>query len=136
MTAREYLSQARRLQARLDQLERARATAWERATSTTANGSTPVSGGEMSRKTESYAELAATIDAEYENLRKVKSEILETIGKVRDNTLAALLIGYYINGSSWEQVAVDIHYSYYRTRRDKHNQALAVVQKILDEKMC
>lgn len=132
MTAKEYLSRARKLQSRLDALERARAGAWERATATTANGSTPVSGGDISRKTEAYAELVATIDREYDRLGELKQEIIGTISKVQDNTLAALLIAYYVDGATWDQTAEIIHYSIYRTVHDKHPQALRAVEGIIN----
>lgn len=135
MTAKEFLSRARRLQARIDQLERARQAAWERATSTTANGNTPVSGGDISRKTESYAELIATYDAELGELTSVQAEINKVIHQVQDHTLAMLLRSYYVEGKTWEQTACDIHYSYFRTVHDKHPAALRAVDAILQKSL-
>lgn len=132
MTAKEYLMQARRIQVRIDQLERAKADAWERATSTTAAPDRGgVSGGDVSRKSEAYGDLSAALAEEYDRLMRTKAEIVTTISKVRDNTLSALLLSYYVNGQTWEQTAVNIHYSYYRTVHDKHPAALEAVNSIL-----
>lgn len=130
--AKEYLARARRLQSRLDALERAKSCAWERATSVTPNSGMTVQGGDISRKTESYAVLTDKINDECARLYFMKAEIMDTINKVEDNTLAALLMSYYIEGNTWEQTAVAIHYSYYRTVHDKHPQALRAVEKILN----
>lgn len=140
LTAKEYLSRARRLQARLDALERARSGAWERATSVTPNSGMTVQGGDISRKTESYAVLTDKINDECARLYFIKSEILETISKVEDNTLNTLLTEFYINGASWEQTAVRINYSYYHTIHVLHPRALAAVDRIIhlnpQEKKC
>ena len=137
MTAKEFLMRARRLQARIDQLEEARRTAWERSTSVTAapGGTAGAAGAaaHVSRKTAAYGEYVAQIDDERDRLAEIKADTLKIINKVSDNTLATLLIAYYINGQTWEQTAVSIHYSYYRTVHDKHPQALAEVEKLLQK---
>ena len=135
MTAKEYLSQARRLQARLDQLEKARERAWEKATATTSNGSMPVSGGDISRKTESFAELTSIIDSEYNELCAVKADILKTISLIKDNRYAALLIAYYINGLTWAETAEALGYTFEHVARELHPRALNVVDKLIREKM-
>lgn len=133
MEAKQWLLRARRLQARIDQLEAARLSAWERATATTQRvSSDPVSRSGVSRKAEGTAELIGTIDAERRRLDAVKAEIVGVIAQVHDNTLAALLLGYYVNGHTWEQVCVDISYSYIHTVHRLHPAALAAVEEILE----
>lgn len=132
MTAREFLMQARKIQLRIDQLEEAKVAAWERATATTqAPGKPGVSVGGVSRKSEAYGDFSAALDEEYDRLMTAKAEIVRVIAGVQDNTLNALLMSYYVNGNTWEQTAVNIHYSYYRTVHDKHPAALAAVNEVL-----
>lgn len=129
--AKEYLARARRLQSRLDALERAKSCAWERATSVTPNSGMTVQGGDISRKTESYAVLTEKIEAERERLMRLKAEIIETVNQVEDNTLCALLTEFYINGATWEQTSVRINYSYYHTVHVLHPKALQAIDRII-----
>lgn len=131
MTAKQYLMRARRLQARIDQLEETRIAAWERATATTQAPRSDGGGHSgISRKPETYA-LANAVEAARKRLDVVKAETVVVIDRVQDNTLAALLMAYYVNGHTWEQTADIIHYSYYRTVHDKHPQALSAVAEII-----
>ena len=68
------------------------------------------------------------------DLWKAKMDILDTISKVRDANLSRLLYLFYIDGKTWEEVAVELHYSYRHTTR-RHGRALQEVDKILDQKM-
>lgn len=132
MTARDFLRRARNIQTRIDQLEQAAASAWDRATSiTTSPGKARVGGGVVSRKPEEYAELSDAVEEERKRLVLVKTEIIRVIAQVIDNDLAALLTSYYVNCNTWEQTAVNIHYSYYHTVHRLHPAALAAVESIL-----
>lgn len=133
MNAKQWLLRARRLQTRIDQLEEAQRSAWERATSTTQTPR-PDAGGRsgVSRKPEAYGELAGAVEMELKRLDAVKAEILAVIAQIPDNTLAALLVGYYVNGHKWEQVCVDINYSYKHVVHQLHPRALEVVQGIIE----
>lgn len=134
MEAKQWLLRARRLQSRIDQLEEARRAAWERATSTTQTPrSDPVARSGISRKPEQFGELGAVIDGELRRLDAVKAEIMAVIAQVPDNTLAALLVGYYVNGHTWEQVCVDISYSYKHVVHQLHPRALETVQSIIEK---
>ena len=135
MTAKEYLLRVRRQQVRINQLELARREAWEAATATTAGIDTSTVGKSgVHRKIEAYGNFIDQIDQERARLAEIKSETIKTINMVPDNTLAGLLMAYYINGMTWEQTAVEIHYSYYRTVHDKHKQALMEIEKLLGKK--
>lgn len=59
-----------------------------------------------------------------------RSEIIETIGMVEDEALNRLLWLRYVQGVSFEEVAVDMHYSYRHVTR-KHGEALLQVEKVL-----
>lgn len=132
MEAKQWLLRARRLQARIDRLEEARRGAWERATSTTQRvSSDPVAHSGISRKAEGTADLIGAIDAERRRLDAIKAEIVAVTAQINDNTLAALILGYYVNGKTWEQVCVDISYSYQHTVHKLHPAALAAVDEIV-----
>jgi len=135
MEAKQWLLRARRIEARIEQLDAARAGAWEHATSTTQRvGQEGGSRSEVSRKPEVYGELVSSIDAEILRLRSVKAEIVDAISQVQDNVLASLLMAYYVNGKTWEQTAVEIGYSYSRTVHDKHPQALSAIETIIQHR--
>lgn len=59
-----------------------------------------------------------------------RSEIIETIGMVQDEVLNRLLWLRYVQGVSFEEVAVDMHYSYRHVTR-LHGEALQRVEKIM-----
>lgn len=132
MNAKQWLLRARRLQTRIDQLEEAQRSAWERATSTTQTPR-PDAGGRsgVSRKPEAYGELAGAVEMERKRLDAVKAEIVAVVGQIHDNTLAALLLAYYVNGHTWEQTSVEINYSYIHTVHRLHPAALAAVEEII-----
>ena len=133
MTAKQYLMRARRLQARIDQLEQAALDAWDRATGTTQQpGATGHGKGDVGRKSEGYSLLSGTLQGERDRLDRIKADTVATIGHVQDNTLAALLMGYYVNGQTWEQVSCEIHYSFVHTVHRLHPAALAAVEEILE----
>ena len=68
------------------------------------------------------------------DLWRAKMDILDTISKVQDAKLSRLLYLYYVDGKTWEEVAVELTYSWRHTLR-RHGQALQEVEKIIDRKM-
>ena len=79
------------------------------------------------------------LDYEYEQL-KLKAdlwakqmEVVDMIGNMKDPTLYRLLIYRYIEGQSFEQIAVNIGYTWRHTTR-LHGQALIEFQKVLNRK--
>lgn len=131
MAAKEWLGRARKLRLRLSALEDSKQRAYARAVSSTAGMSERVSGGEPGDKLAVYAEVSLAADQQIEKLEQVRAEILHVIGQVEDNTLATLLTEYYVNDKTWEEVAVQMQYSWRWVRR-LHVRALEQVQEILD----
>lgn len=132
MTAKEFLARARRLQMRIDQLVDAKMDVFAQSTYGTETRETAsVNPGAMSRRTEAYTEYVDQIECERVRLIEVKTEILAVVNQVPDNTLAALLTSYYINGKTWEQTAVDLRYSYRHLVHILHPRALSEVERIL-----
>ena len=143
MTVKEYLLQVRRLDAtiqRLDQeLKRAKAelialrSSWP-------DGQPHGSGGTSDPVGEKASQLADTItQIEHDQLMtrarlwKIRAEIVETVGEVLDPFLQEILYSYYVDGKTFEQVAVDTGYSYRHVTR-KHGEALVSLSRILEKK--
>lgn len=136
MTTKEWLMRAWRIDREIDLLMDARRRALERATSTTAaprdvrvSGNSPSRG---SRPMDAYAALSEQIDRRVDELARVKAEILEAIEQVQDGTLRRLLMERYIHCRTWEQVAVDMHYSYIHVVQNLHPAALRAVKEYIE----
>lgn len=132
--ARAEMGRARGIMDRISELERAERRAWEMETSMTADPSAErvQSSGEH-RPGESFSILSAEVAAQVRELHRVKTDILRLIAGVRDNTQAKILTAYYVNGDSFEQIAVRTGYCYRHVRR-LHRQALEAVEVILEER--
>ena len=135
MTAKEWLGRGWKLNREIDALERAKRRAYDRCISATvqADGQPTGKGGQASDGGMSrYAAFAAMVDQRIDRLISVKCETLAVIDQVEDSSLRTLLVHRYINFEHWEQIAVDMHYSYQHICR-LHGQAL---QKIKDVIKC
>lgn len=77
------------------------------------------------------ATLEQEINAEIDELIRVKAEIEHTISAVADERLKLILIARYINCNRWEQIAVmqniELRWLY-----RLHGRALSEVSKIID----
>lgn len=135
MTAKEWLGRARKLRLRLSALEDSKQRSYALAVSSTAGLGERVSGGEPGDKLAAYTEMSIAVDRQIEKLEQTRAEILQVIGQVEDNTLATLLTEYYVNDKTWEEVAVQMQYSWRWVRR-LHVRALEQVQEILDNRPC
>ena len=131
MTTKEWLMRAWRIDREIDLLIDARRRALERATSVT---SVPrdvhVTGSQPRgiRPMDTYAALSEQIDRRVDELAQVKAEILAAIEQVQDGTLRQLLMERYIHCRTWEQVAVDMHYSYSQVVKYLHPAALHAIE--------
>ena len=129
MTAKEWLIRARKMSGRLRALQESKAQAFVRATNAVIGGSERVSGGEPGDKLAAYAAVSLAVDRQIEKLEQVRAEILQVIGQIEDNTLATLLTEYYVNDKTWEEVAVQMQYSWRQVMR-LHGQALCEIRTI------
>lgn len=93
-------------------------------------------GGSHSTGDKLGAAVARIIDAEnrvsdeLELLEATEREVVSTISAVQDATLSTLLYERYVNGKTWEQIAVQLNYSWRQTCR-LHGVALAEVGKMI-----
>lgn len=135
MTAKEWLLRARKLEERIVALQESRRRAYDRAVSATVRPrDVCVTGGKTAApddKTAGYASVGEEIDAQLAELNRIRAEILRMCRRVEDNTLAALLIEYYVNGKTWEQVAVGLGCSWRHVHR-LHARALKKLEEVIE----
>lgn len=127
MTAKEYLMQyrdaMRRTQAIAEHLVELRAMCERLRTD----------DGQKVELDKAVCDLAdAELDAaaEIKRLAALESEISEAISLVRE-PYSTLLYERYVNGKTWEQVAVTMNYSYRHTTK-LHGAALRILKDVLE----
>ena len=64
---------------------------------------------------------------------RTRNEIIETIGKVTQAEYNRLLYLRYVQGKMWEQIAVDMGYTYQWVAGPLHSNALQEIDEILKE---
>jgi len=137
MTTKEWFSRGRRLESHINRLLQTKQDEWDKLTKITANtnGDT-VQATKDPHKYDGYADLCYYIDTEVDRLERIKAEIMQTILKLRDLRYRDILIGYYVNMKSFEQIAVEMRYSYVHVTR-LHGWALKAAERLLkDDKEC
>ena len=93
-------------------------------------------GGSHSTGDKLGAAVARVVDAEnrvsdeLEMLEATEREVVSTISAVQDATLSTLLYERYVNGKTWEQIAVKMNYTYRRVTQ-LHGAALILVEQII-----
>lgn len=116
MTAKEFLQQYRdadrEINAKLDQIHRLRELATK---TTTAFGDDWVQSS-AENKTEKIVakivDLEKEVNNEINRFQNIKHEVESTIALVPDSKQRAVLTRRYISGKTWEQIAVDLNYTY------------------------
>lgn len=132
MTIKEYLSQAyridQRINSKLEQVSSLRELA-VKATSTLSD--TYSSGNGNKQKMEGVIvkiiDLEHEIDEEVDRLVDLKQEIVSLIKKVKNPEYQTLLELRYLNFKTWEQIATEMHYSIQHTFRI-HDKALSLLR--------
>lgn len=135
MTAKEFLKQYldadRAINAKLEQIRRLR----ELATKTTQTLQRDKVQSSNENKTEKIiakiVDLENEVDAEIDRLVDIKAQVEAVIRQVPDATQRILLERRYIIGETWEQIAVDLHYSYMQICRI-HGKALQKVKDVIE----
>ena len=137
MKAKDYMMQIRRMDDRIKALELSAKSALDRATgTTTAYDKLPIDRSHVNpRLEENYAELMERIRWEKAELMRVQEDVTATISKIKRNEYATLLLNYYVLGWTFEQCAVQMHFSYRHIVRI-HGEALMEVQRIIDSETC
>ena len=137
MTAKEYLSQAYRIDQRVNiklrQVESLRDLA-TRATS--ALGTEPVSGTRNVHRLEDtidkIIDLENEINSDIDRLVDLKRDVMVTIGKVQDSNCQMLLELRYLSFKSWDEIAEEMDFGS-RWVHILHSKSLSAVDKILEK---
>ena len=132
MTAKQYLNRARRIDKEIDSLLQLVQSTRDSVESITQNYD---SDGSQSTKNphkfDRLVELESQVDEKIDELIALKSEILSTISKLKDNRQRIILTEYYLKMKTWEQVAVDMNYSFQHIMR-LHGFALKEIQRLIN----
>lgn len=126
----EYLSRYRKLGKRIEQLSTERAMWLSRACKTTqtisdmpkAKNGAQGDSGEVAQ----YIEIGEEITRELRNLHHLRREIRAVITTLEDDILQTLMLYRYIDGMTFEEIAVKMNYSYVHVCR-LHGQALSKI---------
>lgn len=131
MTTKEWFNRGRRVNQRIEILQKQRREEYERITSITARlGAEVVDGTKDPHKFDRYTELDDMIGAEIREMLDIKCEIKAVIAKVDDMRYRSVLDLRYIGEKTWEQIAVDMHYGYAQVCR-LHGEALIAAAEFI-----
>lgn len=125
-----YLSRYRRLNQRIDRLLEEQSRWREKAMRITPVLS-PVPGGggsgsPIERPMDKVLEIDVEINREIDELQIVRQEIRAALNQLEDENLKLLMEYRYIDGLTWEQIAVKMNYCWRQVCR-KHGQALTQI---------
>lgn len=111
-----YLSRYRRLNQRIDRLLEEQSRWRERALKITPTLSQAPGGGgsgsPIERPMDKVLEIDVEINREIDTLQTIRQEIRETLNQLEDENLKLLMEYRYIDGLTWEQIAVKMHYGF------------------------
>lgn len=139
MKAKAYLKQIEYMDAkintRLEEVERLNALATK--TTSVMGGERVQSSGSQQKMADCVtriADLKAEINKEIDRFVKRKQEALKIMDEHCDPDCINLLYSRYFQYKAWEQIAVELNYTYKWVSGGLHQRALAQVQKGLDGK--
>ena len=125
-----YLSRYRRMSKRIDRLLEEQSRWREMALKITPVLSQTPGGGEsgspIERPMDKVLEIDEEIKREIDELQIVRQEIRATLNQLEDENLKLLMEYRYIDGLTWEQIAVKMNYCWRQVCR-KHGQALTQI---------
>ena len=131
MNAKQFLSRGRWIEREITSLIRTRDETRDRLTHITQNYDSD--GAQTTKdphKFDSLVELEDKIDELIDRLYATKTEILGVIDKLEDRREFLALKVYYIDMKTWEEVCVELHYSWRQTMYIR-KQAIKHVEEII-----
>lgn len=132
MTAKQWLGRARNIDHEIDNLIREKQRAKDRLTKITQSYESD--GAQMTKdphKFDRLAELENEIDQQVDELVETKREIIAVIQRLKNRPQRMALQDYYIAMMTWEETAVDLHYSFQGVMQLR-KRAIAEVEKIIN----
>ena len=134
MTTKEWFARGRRLDEHINSLLTTRDRLWDGLTSTTARYTGDVVDGTKDpHKFDGLAAMEDMIDREVDRLYDIKQEILSVILQLRDNRYRDVLMKRYVDIKTWEQIAVEMAYTYRRITQ-LHGEALKAAEEYIHDK--
>jgi DNA-directed RNA polymerase specialized sigma subunit len=131
MTAKQYMNRVRRVDQEIQMLERMIQKTRDSVESITQKyDGDGAQATKNPHKFDRLVELEGLVDQKIQEQLTLKAETLLTIGKLKDRRQRMVLTEYYLEMKTWEQVAVDIGYSYQHVMR-LHGYALKAVSEIM-----
>ncbi len=131
MTAKQYMNRVRRVDQEIQMLERMIQKTRDSVESVTQKyDGDGAQATKNPHKFDRLVELEGMVDQKIQEQLTLKAETLLTIGKLKDRRQRMILTEYYLEMKTWEQVAVDIGYSYQHVMR-LHGYALKAVSEIM-----
>lgn len=138
MTAKEYLNRVRRQNYILKQTEKElNEIRADILTLRASSLSEHVSGSKNSDTADKYIRLESymeKVNAEWDKLIDMRNAAKGLIGAMPDPMHRAVLYARYINGQRWEDIAMDMHYSWKGIFK-LHGQALRVFDQMHGDKL-
>ena len=118
MNAKPWLARGRWIEREISALMKTRDETRDRLTRITQNYDGD--GAQSSKdphKFDALLELEDRLDAMIDKLYQTKNEILDAIDKLEDSRERIALRAYYIDMKTWEEVAVELKYTWRQTMR-------------------
>lgn len=116
MRAKEFLQQYRNadaeISAKLEQIARLRSLAAKTTQTLTSDVVRTSPENKLERIVTKIADMENEVDADIDRLQDVKKQVENVITTVPEPKQRAVLTRRYINGQTWERIAVDLNLSY------------------------
>ena len=139
MKAIDYLEQIEKIDAKIEtkmeELERLQTLA-EKTTASLGGERVQASGNQQKLEdcVIKILQVQSEINASIDRFVDYKKEAMELIDRACDADCIRLLYKRYFSYMKWEEIAVDMNYTYQWISGGLHQRALAQVQKALDER--
>jgi DNA-directed RNA polymerase specialized sigma subunit len=131
MTAKQWLGRARYIDREIALLQKTKAETRDSLTKITQSYESD--GAQVSKdphKFDRLAELENMIDDKVDELTRTKAEIMQVIFRLEDRRQKMVLISYYIRMKTFEQIAVEMNYSF-RQITNIRRRGIMEVQKLI-----
>ena len=139
MKAKSYLERIELMDTRINTRLQELGMLYALATKTSAvlGGDRVQSFGSQQKMADSVSKIVdtkKTINAEIDGFVNYKQEALQTMDEYCDSDSIKLLYARYFQYKTWEQIAVELNYTYKWVSGGLHQRALMQIQKGLDER--
>ena len=132
ISAKQWLSRARNIDREINALLKVKEDTYDRILHITQSyTSDVVSGTKDPHRFDRIAELESMIDREIDRLVEIKAEIESKIFQLNDGRYREVLRLRYLEGKTFEQISVDLNYSWRQTCR-LHGRALLKMEELLN----